>query len=341
MEAIKLRAADTPPPKQSQNFALKSYTRSVSGLRDALNHEIDRPQLKQTVLWTTLFLGLFELMSDSTGDGWVQHIVHGTSSALVASGPMTCQSGIGRRFFMEVKIFEVCRAIVFNEPTFLATPEWAALSSDLRSKSGISWNSLDALLDVIVMCSTLRVQASNLIDSLDSPLDDDVVMQAYNISAEGFRLRESLFTWYSCNTRPVTERPQSPHSTSPSSSIDNADDFELLGRVFFAATSIYLSGVFDYEIVHWQELGILVSTLKEEDVQVHVTDILELSEVVLNTSISPVLLLFPLRVAGSRSWNVWQQEWIIRILEKIEESFAVAAAFKHELRQLWQSRGFV
>ena len=98
-------------------------------------------------------------MSDTTGQGWVQHLVHGTSSALVAIGPLAFQSGLGKRFLTEIRIFEVCRAIIFNEPTFLANPGWQDLSAKLQGveDDGQS-HPLDALLGKIVLCSTLRVR---------------------------------------------------------------------------------------------------------------------------------------------------------------------------------------
>ena len=99
-------------------------------------------------------------MHDPTGDGWLQHLVHGTAQALIAGGPSTCISGSCRRFFTESKVFEVCRAIVFNRPTFLAEERWMALSASLRASStwSRSQQALDALLDIVVMCSSLRVQ---------------------------------------------------------------------------------------------------------------------------------------------------------------------------------------
>lgn len=99
-------------------------------------------------------------MTDSTGYGWIQHIVHGTSQALVASGSKSYRTGYGKRFFMEAKIFEVCRAIIFNEPTFLTMPEWIRLSSDLRQDvdEGFNYHPLDILLDIITKCSALRVR---------------------------------------------------------------------------------------------------------------------------------------------------------------------------------------
>ncbi len=98
-------------------------------------------------------------MNDSTGERWLQHLIHGTSQALVASGPQTCIFGPCRRFFTESKIFEVCRAIVFNQPTFLAEEKWMTLSASLREASiSSSQKALDALLDIVVMCASLRVR---------------------------------------------------------------------------------------------------------------------------------------------------------------------------------------
>lgn len=178
MEAIKLQNADLVLRRQYMQMGMGSYSRSISGLRSALSNEAVKHQ-KDTVLWATLFLGLFEvehffnllpwantdadedekLMMDPTGQGWLQHIIHGTSHALLASGPQAFESGIGARFFSEMKIFEVSRSIIFNEPTFLVAPDWINLSARLRAKrEDHVWRALDELLDTIVFCSTLRVR---------------------------------------------------------------------------------------------------------------------------------------------------------------------------------------
>lgn len=101
---------------------------------------------------------MLKLMTDATGEGWIQHLVHGTSKALVAAGPTSCQSGHGRRFFTEIRIFEVCRAIISNEPTFLAEADWRCLTREMRAREQGNGDALDELLDIIVSCSTLRVR---------------------------------------------------------------------------------------------------------------------------------------------------------------------------------------
>lgn len=86
-------------------------------------------------------------------------------------------------------------------------------------------------------------------------------------------------------------------------------------------------------------MGIPVPNLSEQEIQRHVSTILVLSGLMLASSkISPVLTLFPLRVAGARSWDQWQYECIVELLERIEQTFPVAVAFKLSLRALWASR---
>ncbi|KAF4989619.1 hypothetical protein FDECE_14655 [Fusarium decemcellulare] len=333
MQATKLGSPEGITPNQSYNLAVHHYSQSVVGLRCALNQFSKQPDLRHSILWTTHLLGLFELMSDSTGQGWIQHLVHGTSSALVATGPLAFESGPGKRFFLEIKIFEVCRAIVFNEPTFLANVEWQDLSTKLEEAVGAGQSHpLDALLDIITLCSTLRVRARTLIRSLQESEPVDLLDEAHDAASEGFRLRQALSIWKE------TQESYMPLST-PGSGNAGDDNFLTLATVFHAATSIYLSGVFDYEMNHWQKMGITVPNLGEDDIQMHVSTILVLGSAILDDSkVSPLLLLFPLRVAGARSWEQWQQDVILELLGKIEWTFPVASAFKGDLSRLWASR---
>ncbi|KAF4462351.1 hypothetical protein FALBO_10839 [Fusarium albosuccineum] len=323
MQATKLGSPEGITPNQSYKLAVHHYSQSVVGLRCALNQFSKQPGLRHSILWTTHLLGLFELMSDSTGQGWIQHLVHGTASALVATGPLAFESGPGKRFFLEIRIFEVCRAIVFNEPTFLASVEWQALSAKLEEAADVGQSHpLDTLLDIITLCSTLRVRAKTLICSLRASEPFHLPDEAHDIAAEGFRLRQALSIWKESRQSPML--PSTPGSGS-----SGDDDFLTLATVFHAATSIYLSGVFDYEMNHWQKMGITVPNLGEDEIQMHVSTILMLSTVILDDSkISPLLVLFPLRIAGARSWEQWQQDVILGLLGKIEWTFPVASTFK-------------
>ncbi|KAF5017870.1 hypothetical protein F66182_10165 [Fusarium sp. NRRL 66182] len=332
MQAAKLGSFEGLTPSHSYQAAVHYYSKSVLGLRHALSEFEHVSGAQHGILWATHLLGLFELMNDPTGQGWIQHLVHGTSKALVAAGPSSCQSGLGQRFFAEIRIFEVCRAIIFNEPTFLADSEWTRLAVEMLSANDKDeTRSLHELLDIVVLCSTLRVRASNLVYSLsgsgienfEKHLDD-----AYDISQQGFHLRQALLGWGARNET---------YKTLVSATADK--DFGLLVRAFFSATSIYLSGVFDYEIMHWQEMGIVIPNLSEDEIQMHVAAILTQTNMMLNgSSVSPLLVLFPLRVAGARSCKNWQQDCILEQLAVIDRTFPVASAFRVELGKVWARR---
>lgn len=54
----------------------------------------------------------------------MKHFLYGTSNMLRLRGPEAHLSGSGRSFFLTVRVFEICRALIYPEPTFLCRPEW-------------------------------------------------------------------------------------------------------------------------------------------------------------------------------------------------------------------------
>lgn len=78
-------------------------------------------------------------------------MVSGTAQALVASGPAACKSGTTRTFFIQARTFEACRSIIFDQPSFLADPEWIGLTDYLATD-------LDEILNLVVLSSNLRVR---------------------------------------------------------------------------------------------------------------------------------------------------------------------------------------
>jgi hypothetical protein len=129
------------------------------------------------------------------------------------------------------------------------------------------------------------------------------------------------------------------HTRSPSTSPYEAN-LASLCNIYFAAISIFLSGVFDYEILHWQAWGLSVPTLPEEQIQLHVQTILDLISYALqHTAISPLLFLFSLRIVGARSYDQKRQVQVLDLLGRISDQFTVARIFQMELGEVWQSRG--
>ncbi|EPE33622.1 hypothetical protein GLAREA_06635 [Glarea lozoyensis ATCC 20868] len=80
--------------KSATTAALTSYQKSISSFRTDL--QLTKLTQNDAALWTTFFLGIFELMCDISGEGWVKHILHGTSQILKARGPGAHLEGRGR-----------------------------------------------------------------------------------------------------------------------------------------------------------------------------------------------------------------------------------------------------
>ena len=229
-----------------------------------------------------------------------------------------------------------------------------ALSALLRASSSRSQQTLDELLDVVVMCSSLRVQyvnnvmalfrtatlltgprAANLIESLRFSASFNITERALAIALQGFELREQLRCWaFTKHTSNGFRDPRRPPGFEPKPELE----LQLLAETFYSATSIYLSGVFDYEISYWHSLNLPAPTLSEDDIQQHVGFILALSHQLVKTDFSPLLLLFPLRVASARARQVWQRQQIMELLGIVKSSFAVAGAFIDDIEELWKHR---
>lgn len=61
MQATKTRSAEGIESQESYRFAVNHYSKSVAGLRTALNQFASLPNLRHSILWTTHLLGLFEV----------------------------------------------------------------------------------------------------------------------------------------------------------------------------------------------------------------------------------------------------------------------------------------
>jgi hypothetical protein len=97
--------------------------------------------------------------------------------------------------------------------------------------------------------------------------------------------------------------------------------------------------VFDYEIGYWQTLHLPAPVLGEDEIQQHVSLILASSQrLVVETSLSPLLLLFPLRVASARARTTEQRRQIMDLLELVGLRFSVARAIVADVEELWRYR---
>ncbi|EQB53423.1 hypothetical protein CGLO_06860 [Colletotrichum gloeosporioides Cg-14] len=293
-------------------FALRSYQQSLHELRNAVsNFSLAK---RDSIAWSTFFLGLFELLQDASGQKWLQHMVFGTAQALVASGPAACRSGTMRLFFIQARTFEAGRSIIFNQPSFLAHPDWIGLTGDLTTD-------LDEILKLVVLSSSLRVRTAEFTSkAFPAQATSDVhLSEGLELATEGFSLREALESW-----------------EFTTSFLPDAADERLLSTAYHSATSIYLSGNYDYDLAQWQELGVAVPILSARRIEEHFDAIVAtVKEALKGSSLSPLLFLFPLRVAGARAKQYQQREAVVDLLRSVRRSFIVADAMLEELKELW------
>ena len=98
-------------------------------------------------------------MYDVSGNNWLKHILWGTSCMLKARGPGVYRHGLERRFFLEVRIFEVLRSLIFLSPSFLIEYQWRQLVDDIwAGEFARDWHPKETLLDLMLSCSDLGVR---------------------------------------------------------------------------------------------------------------------------------------------------------------------------------------
>ena len=158
-----------------------------------------------------------------------------------------------------------------------------------------------------------------------------------SLANEGLQLRSALLSWkIAANT---WEESLQLRTRSPGLTMRSADTQMLLGQTFYSAISIFLSGVYDYHIHHWDEKSIACPILPNIAVKDHLETILELTAQALGTTqLAGLLFLFPLRVAGARARSATHREEIKRLLRMVEEPFVVAKTFSTDLEKIWSKR---
>jgi hypothetical protein len=189
--------------------------------------------------------------------------------------------------------------------------------------------SLKMLSNVAEEMLTINFLSGYALDRLSVPPELEIL----SIAADGLSIQSSLFSW--SKETAIWSKPE-PYANTDSSHNDVYESPSLLANIYYHATSIFLSGIFDYRYQHWE--GIPTPRLPALDIQNHVTAILNGSEAVLNkTNIAGILLFFPLRVAGARARTVIEQQVILSMLQQIDRrNFIVAGAFVENLKELWR-----
>lgn len=276
-------------------------------------------------------MGIFELMCDTTGEGWIKHFLYGTSALLQYRGPAAHLQGTGKQFFLTTRVFEISRALIYSSESYLEQAEWRSLVQNMWS--GIeakNWHPKEALLDLMTDCASLGVRAINFIkitEDFPEASDENILCE---LAQEGFSLRSAFSAWKESAQTWVAGTPRK-----------SQDQQMIIALSYYHAISIYLSGIFDYHS-HWTDRHISTPELSSLEIQAHVSAILDMvGKALTEGTLAAILFFFPLRVAGARATTLEQRHEISGLLHLISsKGFVVADAFVMDLDDLWDRNSF-
>ncbi|CAI7573951.1 unnamed protein product [Penicillium glandicola] len=299
--------------------AMTSYHKSMGILRSCLGRG-DVMQ-REDVLWATFFLGLFELLSDDSGEGWVKHMLYGTSKMLQLSGPSDCMSLARKTFYDLFRVLEASRALLYNEETILSQECWLQLQQTLSSNA-TRWEPIEEIITLMIEISAFSLRAGAIIDMIPEAerfTDPSVAL----LAAEGLNAQEAIYNWH---TKTLLQLVQ-----------DGPDEYSNLALLYYHALLIFLSGNYDY-FPYWDKIPAPV--LSPAEISDHLIAILELSgEVLHHSNIPGVMLFFPITVAGSRARRFDQRSAVLNLLDRVFwKGFVVANKIRDGLLERWTER---
>jgi len=277
-------------------------------------------------------------MHDSTGDGWLAHFLHGTSTLLQIQRPEAltlpnAQSTKRQSFFLATRIFEISRSLIFSSPTFLSSLEWTtALANFWHTNGAALWHPKEALFDLLPLIADLSIRVAQFCKNVSQLPPQEYDLQVLAFGSKGLHMQESLQQWWT--TASAWEDELETQITSPHGA--RTPDKELLiGHIYYHSISIYLSGTFDYH-AHWDSTPAPI--LPQTTIEWHVREILDVCYKLLDQGVAGVLLFFPLRIAGARAVDSDTRAAILSLLQTTSNrGYVVADAFTADLSQLWWS----
>ncbi|KAL7920746.1 fungal-specific transcription factor domain-containing protein [Trichoderma austrokoningii] len=272
-----------------QCVAYRSYGCSLQSLQ--LQLQTKYACLSQDVPWSTFLLGLFELMVEPSGDGWVKHMLYGTSKVLQLAGPDAQQSTLQKKLFNAFQVLEANRAILYGDDTFLSQGKWS-LNKETKTKQAIFPDPMAKMIGLMIQTSNFSKRLFEIIE--DIPTEERSNSFAVKaLAREGTALDHKITIWN--------------NSSLLQSAV--ADPFTQISLAYYYALRLFHCRDFPY-YSYWETKTI--PALSRVETNAYVTAIVDICERIIQASNIPgILVLFPLRMAGAhvefgqkvRSWN--------------------------------------
>ncbi|KAL2846357.1 hypothetical protein BJY01DRAFT_263330 [Aspergillus pseudoustus] len=310
--------SDRGGPNSAYFIAFSAYSTSITALQTALTDQSIAK--RDDVLWGTFFLGLFELMVDPSGEGWAKHMLSGTSKLLQLAGPGDTMTASRRTFFNVFRVLEATRAIIYGHNTILSMPSWMSLQLQLSLQT-TGWSAMDEMISLMIQVSSFSARFFESIPYLES-LDTGALVDA--LGREGLEVQSSIYAWHD-------------------KAMLEFGSGELVDAEFHLALAcchtllLFLSNNYNY-YPFWHDKP--SPRLPQDKPRGHVKSILHHAEHILNTSdVSSVLLIFPLRVAGTQAESGMRAR-ILGLLDGVfARGFVVARRIQDDLNEVWDDQG--
>lgn len=132
-------------------------------------------------------------------------------------------------FVFSARMFEIVRALVYTESTFLAEPEWTVAIETYWRQNTSSRAPMEVFLDILPQFVDLGIRALHFVSDVKGMPQQTLLKSAKSLAEEGFSLRSALLHW-----------------SSNFHSFANTDDDTRMAFTYYFATSIYLDGIFSY-----------------------------------------------------------------------------------------------
>ncbi|CEN60921.1 hypothetical protein ASPCAL07592 [Aspergillus calidoustus] len=299
-------------------------TRAISTLRVSLS---DKSHARgDDVLWATFLLGLFELLCEGSGDGYISHVFYGTSMLLRLVPPSSSMSPLRRAFYDIFRVCEASRALPHSETTILSEPTWLRFQ-EAHQGSGDHWNPLEEITTLMIETSAFNLRSRNTISRIPSA-ELATNPSVLCLAVDGQRLQQTICAWHDHALAYLSQGHHQPRT--------NVD----LALLKYHTLLLFLSGGTHDSFPNWTNLP--GPALTQSETCDHVTLILDLSERILRHSSAPgILLFFPLTIAGCRTRRE-DQRVRIRILSLLDQvlcsGFGTAKRVRETILQCWSRR---
>ncbi|KAL4879075.1 fungal-specific transcription factor domain-containing protein [Aspergillus karnatakaensis] len=296
--------------------ASRQGARAISALRVAL---LDRGLVRgDDVLWATFLLGVFELHSDCSGEGYVSHVFHGTSALLQLTGPSSSMTPLRRAFYDIFRVVEASRALPHCESTILTEPTWLRFQQ-MQQESRDYWDPLDEISTLMIDASTFILRARETTSRIFAA-NRDTNPSVLSLAMEGLKIQQTIYHWHD---QTLAHRSQG----HPSTNIDLALlEYHALLLFILSDSRAFPNCIYPP--------GPRLTPAETRD---HVTAILDLCARILQLRSAPgILLCFPLLIAGSQIPVQDQRARVLCLVHRVLCSgFGSAKRVRETLMQCW------